>query len=361
MKLLACFMVVAIHAIDELADTRAGEGLTLMVIKVIVKPCVPLFVMITGWLVFNSRNNGVSLSSFYSRRIGRLLWPLVFWSVLAPILFYFILGLRFGSSITDLFSLEKINEFHLGLHLWNWILNCNGYTFQYWYLYMLVGLYFVMPIVNVWISKATKRDMQYLLGIWIFTLLLPYIEWISPRLNPEITDGHLLFGRSVWNMFGTFYYVSGFMGYYVTACYLSRFPPDWRSMRVRILTVGGYVASYFFTLAPTLARGVDIGHSTFIYFGNYCSINIAMMSVTLFVMVMNLKVRNHSYLGSVASLTMGIYLVHYQLLVFFTPYFEPLRLPSWLLVVLLSILVFAVSGGVTWLFRQSRFMSRFVS
>ena len=44
-----------------------------------VRCCVPLFVMMTGVLLFPVRNG---MSEFYKKRIGRIVVPLIFWSVI---------------------------------------------------------------------------------------------------------------------------------------------------------------------------------------------------------------------------------------------------------------------------------------
>ena len=52
---------------------------------VFVRACVPLFVMMTGVLLLPVR---AELGDFYRKRIGRIVVPLVFWSVVLPLSYF---------------------------------------------------------------------------------------------------------------------------------------------------------------------------------------------------------------------------------------------------------------------------------
>ena len=55
----------------------------------VLRPCVPLFVMITGALLLPVREDA---GPFYRKRIGRVFWPFLIWSVIYN-LFPWITGL----------------------------------------------------------------------------------------------------------------------------------------------------------------------------------------------------------------------------------------------------------------------------
>lgn len=115
-----------------------------------------------------------------------------------------------------------------GVKLYTFIFNFNFDTTPLWYLYMLVGLYLILPILSAWLERATKREIRLFLWVWGATLLLPYLRMIAPMLGYAGNYGHMgLFGECDWNLYGTFYYVSGFIGYLVLAHYLVLYPPAW--------------------------------------------------------------------------------------------------------------------------------------
>lgn len=88
LRIIACFLVVFSHCCDPFVaqfDNDRTSFLTGVWMGSLVRPCVPLFVMMTGVLLFPIRMN---LGDFYKKRIGRILVPLVFWSLTLPLLFF---------------------------------------------------------------------------------------------------------------------------------------------------------------------------------------------------------------------------------------------------------------------------------
>ena len=111
------------------------------------------------------------------------------------------------------------------------LLNFNYAAGHLWFVYMLIGLYLVMPLLSPWAEKVSRRELEVYLGIWLFTTLIPFIrEWAggeAPLI--QAADGlpaqalFPLWGEAAWNPFGLFYYVSGFVGYLLVGLYLRRF------------------------------------------------------------------------------------------------------------------------------------------
>ena len=95
-RLVAMFMVVCCHATDPFNFYPGEVPVNISEIKFwgafygsFLRPCVPLFVMITGALLLPVREE---MSVFYKKRIGRVFWPFLIWSVIYN-LFPWITGL----------------------------------------------------------------------------------------------------------------------------------------------------------------------------------------------------------------------------------------------------------------------------
>lgn len=83
LRILACIMVVTAHACDSFVgqfDTDRVAFLTGVSIGSLMRASVPLFVMMTAVVLLPLRQ-GTSLESFYRKRVGRLILPLIFWSL----------------------------------------------------------------------------------------------------------------------------------------------------------------------------------------------------------------------------------------------------------------------------------------
>lgn len=84
-RFVAMFTVVCCHCTDPF-NFYPGTAPNIDEIKLwgaiygaLLRPCVPLFVMITGALLLPVRGE---VSVFYKKRIPRVLWPFLIWSVI---------------------------------------------------------------------------------------------------------------------------------------------------------------------------------------------------------------------------------------------------------------------------------------
>lgn len=313
LRVIACFLVVVSHSCDPFVaqlDADLGAFLTGAFIGSAARVCVPLFVMMTAVLLLPVK---METGAFYRKRIGRIVIPLVFWSIVMPLLYFVYLNYAVTSNSPNI-SMED--------HMWNatwhklytFIFNFNFDTIPMWYLYMLIGLYLVMPILSAWLRQASKKEIETVLGIWIFTLIIPYIKILAPVLGYPGNYGNMgLWGICDWNEFGTFYYMSGFVGYLILAYYLTNCPPVWDMKRTLWICVPMFIAGYLIT-----AIGFVLTHEYFPEnFANleiiwaFCGINVFMMTFAVFVIIQKLKVASSSRMSGIASLTFGVYLCHF--------------------------------------------------
>lgn len=362
LRVIACFLVVLSHSCDPfvaLFDSDRPTFLTGVFTGSFVRACVPLFVMMTGVLLLPVQ---AGLGTFYRKRIGRIAVPLVFWSIALPALYF--VYLSFFPTANPSVVAEDHTAGATLTKCWTFIFNFNYDTTPLWYLYMLVGLYLIMPILSVWLQQASRRDIRTVLYVWGFTLLLPYLKMAAPALGYAGNYGNTgLLGVCDWNAFGTFYYVSGFAGYLVLAYYLVKFPLQWSWARTLCVAVPMFVAGYLITSFGYLV--------TQEYFpGNYAyleivwlftGINVFMMTFAVFVVVQKLPVRASAGLSRLASLTFGIYLCHFIFVQIGYDLLGPLaQLPVLLRIVCIALFAFAVSCAVVWAMDRFRFTRRLV-
>lgn len=86
MRFVAMFTVVCCHCADPFNFFTGELPANIGEIKfwgaaygAFLRPCVPLFVMITGALLLPVKGEA---SVFYKKRIPRVLWPFLIWSIL---------------------------------------------------------------------------------------------------------------------------------------------------------------------------------------------------------------------------------------------------------------------------------------
>ena len=212
MRVVACFLVILTHSCEPFY--LGGEGSLILtkadavwvsVLNVIPRACVALFVVASSYLQFPLH---YSTGEFFRRRAARILIPFALWTV--------VYALVWG---------EPVQNFK------DVLLNFNYAAGHLWFVYMLVGIYLIMPLLSPWAEKVGKRELQVYLGIWLFTTVIPFIrQWAGgpapvmygPSGIPNPAK-YPLWGEASWNTYGVFYYLSGFVGYLLLGLYFKKF------------------------------------------------------------------------------------------------------------------------------------------
>lgn len=349
-----CDHFTALYGIDE-SGYRLGA-----VIGSLVRPCVPLFAMMTGVLLFPVKRD-ITLGGFYRKRIGRLLLPLIFWSLVLPIANF----LAYNYVWTNPHNVSLVGPFdidNLVNHLYTWIFNFNYDTVPLWYVYMLIGIYLAMPIVGRWLESASDRDIRTLLYLWGVTLLLPYIEYFAPALGYKGNYGSMgLLGVCSWNAFGSFHYLSGFMGYMILAHYLMRNPVRCSAGRLAAVTLPMFIIGFAVTTIGYMSMMSTQNWMLIELFWSFCGINVFMMTLPVFLWVERSQIKVSPLVTRMAIMSFGVYLCHFSIVQWGYEVFYATGLPSGLRLTLNAICSAAISFGIVWLMFRSRLLRRFVA
>lgn len=140
---------------------------------------------------------------------------------------------------------------------------------------------------------------------WGVTLLLPYYyQFVSSYL----------WGSCSWNSFGMLYAFAGFNGYLLLGHYLKDL--DWslkKTLAIGIpMFVVGYIVTFFgFRYMTALPDCTD---EMLELFFTYCSLNVVMMTIPVFMLAKKVNVRSERVRKALANLTVcgfGVYMIHY--------------------------------------------------
>ena len=347
LRLVALLMVIAGHSVDMYNATPQDDpmnGFWGAFIGSLMRPSVPLFAMMTGLLLLPVRE---SAGDFYRRRIPRVLVPMVIWSAIYYLVPWLtgVLGMDLSVvSILYPFEFSPSQDFGDALHNIAMIpFAFNGYTTHMWYIYMLIGLYLIMPFFSAWIEKNDRTLVRTFIIMWCCSLMLPYLSQI---LSPD------LFGRCAWNEFGTFYYFAGFAGYLLLGHLLGKGNP---LPSRKIIAMGAmlYFAGYIITYTGFSSMIVQYSYEQepelIEMFWQFCSPNVALMAIGMFLAAQRVKIHSERAQRALANITkcgFGIYLMHYILLGPIILLLLPLGLPTPVCVIVTVILVFLLCWGV---------------
>lgn len=350
LRIIACFLVVFSHCCDPFVaqfDNDRTSFLTGVWMGSLVRSCVPLFVMMTGVLLFPIR---INLGDFYKKRIGRILIPLVFWSIALPLLFFLYLNFINPDTPNPAIPADTRTLSDMWNKMYTFIFNFNFDTTPLWYLYMLIGLYLAMPVFSTWMEQAPAKDIRKILYVWGISLLVPYIQMAAPVLGYTGNYGNMgIWGVCDWNPYGSFYYFSGFIGYIVLARYLVKYPLTWSwnktwAICLPLFIIGYLITAGGFILTQKYYPGSYANLEIIWYFSG---INVFMMTFPVFVIVQKMNVASSPFLSRVAGATFGIYLSHFVFVQIGYDLFHTSSLPIFVRMLLTACSAFAVSYLLT--------------
>lgn len=320
MRVAACFMVMVVHCTEPFY--LGGEGSLILtqsdafwasLFDSLVRSCVPLFIIASSYLQLPSR---YTAGEFFRRRTVRILVPFAVWTLVYACLW--------GEPIDNLKSL---------------LLNFNYASGHLWFVYMLVGVYLLIPLLSPWAEKVSKRELEVYLWICLFTTLMPLIrDWMTegglaitygstglPRQAP-----YPLWGECSWNAYGTFYYLSGFVGYVLLGLYLRRFVGELSWGKTLGIALPCYTVGFAITFGGFLRRVMETAGGTFPIEGKVDmavwwettwyndSIGVALMAIAWVLLFRKVKACGGFYrkvLLPVSKASYGMYLGHLIILV----------------------------------------------
>lgn len=127
---------------------------------------VVLFLMLSGAL---SLGREWSIKTFLSKRIPRIVYPFILWGS------FFIIVLTITGYLYNfppLFANPPIIDY--GSFIFRSFLGSNYFFHHFWFFWMIIGTYLIMPIFNKWIANSNLDELEYFLVFWLITCLFTF-------------------------------------------------------------------------------------------------------------------------------------------------------------------------------------------
>ena len=320
LRVIACFMVFVVHSTEPFY--LGGQGSLILTeadafwssfFDSFMRSCVPLFVIASSYLQFPVR---YPTCEFFKRRAVRIIIPFAIWTAV----YAFVWG-------------EPADNFR------NLLLNFNYSAGHLWCVYMLIGVYLLMPLLSKWAETVEKKELQIYLGICLFTTLIPILrDWVSGHAvtvvyGPSGLPRQALFplwGEASWNAYGLFYYFSGFLGYLLLGLYFRRFVGELSWKKTLLGAVPCYLVGFAVTFGGFLYRVYESAAGVFPVEGlvekavwwetTWCNdtIGVVLMAVAWILVIKKIKAEGKFYqkvLLPVSKASYGMYLMHLLILV----------------------------------------------
>lgn len=287
LKIISCISVIIIHMSAYVLNTISVDTLQYKIASSyagVVHFSVGVFVMITGaFLLSRDEMSKKKIFKHYILKVGLIY---IITSMIYKI-FYYNGGDLNNLSINIIFGMfirTLAGSSHLHL----------------WYLYMLLGLYLIYPLIYKLVRKSNKEELKYTLIVLLFlsSILFSINELLGLlKLDFRISTELKL---SIY----IFYFIAGF--------YLYKYN---LSKRKSILLISLIPISSIFTIILSNIRALQIKAFS-LNFINYESINIVLSALGMFYLfkLINKKIKFSENISKIVYFlskeTLGIYLIH---------------------------------------------------
>lgn len=275
-RVLCVFLVILAH-VDGWAE-RTGFAASFY--YTVSRVGVPIFFLLSGYLLLSKDED---LSAFFEKRIAKILIPFLVWSIIYDVVVsqsFVETGVTL-KAVAGLFI--RIIRGPRGGHLW--------------FLYHLIGLYLLVPILRVFVKSAKASELYYYIALWFLVMpILPIVEEFTPIQN----------GFEIYS-------TGGYVGYFLLGYFIGRLENSSKLLRWGIgLFVVGFLSSFavfYFDLPP---------YDNELVFRSYPSLNIILMSLGAFILMKIMGEKGSTYLGRIPNMVsqsgFGIYLIHLLIL-----------------------------------------------
>lgn len=291
---LATVLVVAIHVAGPIAHQNTEYNTwywwSANLWDSFSRPSVPLFIMLSGFLLLSK---DYPLGDFLKRRFSRIVLPWIFWSIVFS--FYNHISKNQPSTFAE--AVQNLAENNVHYHLW--------------FLYLILGLYLVYPILRPWVRNAREQDF------WYFFALCMIGAW-GYKILDQFFNIHLGFYFELCsNQVGTFV-----LGYYLGTKFLATDEmghiKPWRFSRKQLwlLSIAMILLGSLATAGGTWWASSTFGGKFHPYFYDYLTPNVGIAAAGWFIFA-QLAFQGKALLDfekEFAAASFGIYFVHVLML-----------------------------------------------
>lgn len=284
LRILATAAVMVLHISAHnwyLADVGSWEWNVLNMYDSLVRWAVPVFVMMSGALFLGGSQ---SLENILKKNVKRILAALIFWSVLYAVAVYFATGCSIWDAVGEVF----VGHYHL------------------WFLFMLTGLYLVVPFLRKIVES--KRLMKYFLLLsFLFSFVFPQILDVVSLYSK---DAGSIISKMLDNV--DFHFAKNYVFYFVCGYYLNQMKSDKKTRRIIYgAGIAGFAATFLLTAGVSVWKKEAMEN-----FYGYFTVNVMLESIFIFVLAkqcfrnVSVSEKKRRFVRKLSEYSFGAYLVH---------------------------------------------------
>ena len=289
LRVFACMGVILCHvaANNWYGNIESERWIVLTVYSAFSRYSVPVFLMISGALFLKTEKE-ISFRRIYLHNISKLMVFLVFWGTCYQIYNLVVVqGKLHGEGVALQITAEAIRNVLRGetqAHLW--------------YIYIIIGLYMVVPLLKSWVNSLNRKQIEYFLVLF---LMFNGIYSILCNFNNGIIGNLCSFCSKL-----SINIVGGYVGYLILGYYLSTY--DFSSKVRKVCYIIG-IFSFVICTAFTIIYSRYVGAAVEIFW-NYLGVFVVFWSISVFMFFRYNIDKSYNKLDFIADYTLGIYACH---------------------------------------------------
>lgn len=292
LRIVSMICVVLLHTVSNGLRTDIGSDTwnTINLLSSFATCAVPVFFMISGYLILSSENT-LSVSYTITNRIPRLVIPLFLWSVIYIILQANMYHINRGA-VLDLVSIWD-SIFTI------WQKEC---AVHFWFMYYLIPLYLIAPFIKKACDESKDRVIVYILILWGITLLL---NTVSKFADDQYKN---MFSIAFINNID---FVGGYGGYFLLGWYIGKKEFKF-GILVRIVAIAIGIYTVHLIASGTEYYTMQAGEYDE-WIKSYKSIAVCVLSICVFVLFKDIRIRYSlpkHIIQWLSSVCYGVYLCH---------------------------------------------------
>ncbi len=283
-RVIAILCVILIHSSGNFLyyPKNSVEFMVGNIFDSCARIAVPLFVMISGALILDE-NKKLSIRQILIKAL-KLFFLLMIWTLIYAIYTEVILKIFVWK---DKFNIKQfIKSIILG-------------NYHLWYLYMLIGLYLITPILRLFVKRENKRFILYFIILSLsFQFLTNFIQSLG-LLNFKINTL-----AAFLNQF-ELKFVMGFTSYYLTGWYIHNCEIVSHKRLKLFFIVIGLISSLLLIIVFTQISG-KVG------FYENRGLLVYIYSSCLFCLLrqINKDIKDKKFIYTLSKLCFGVYVIH---------------------------------------------------
>lgn len=273
LRVVSIFLVVVIHGNVAFVASTASLQLTIMELSALCLISVPCFLMISGALLIEDE----SKSSFrdLKRRLAKQGLPFIVWSLIY---------------VVARIALKKIPA---TIQSFTSLLHEPAY-YQFWFMYTLLAIYLLIPVISPLVHCISKEVFHYVLGVWLlFSVLQPMLEQFSPALRLSEHVNLVI--------------CEGYLGYFILGYYLKEYGTEIPPIKAIWLFICGCGITGMLVWGEYNYLSANFqGY----FYRSYLTIGVVMASIGAFTFFQNRTYRHSSVIVRLSNISIGVFYIH---------------------------------------------------